>query len=108
MREVQGSLFDSERERKRQILDEVRSSLDRAVPEYKGRARLVISDDDDTYLQPRADYNIIVLLRGVPDGELERIADSLPKRSESDGLVYAVHVKDEDAYVEEQIKARDL
>lgn len=108
MREVQGSLFDSERERKRRILDEVRSSLDREVPEYKDRARLIVSDDDGTYLQPHADYNIIVLLRGVADGDLERIAGSLPVRSELDGLVYAIHVEDEDTYVEEQIKARDL
>lgn len=108
MEDIQGSLFEQERDRMYEALREVRGLLDRHFPEYIERSVITVIKDDGTYLQPHADYNIIVLLRSAPTSDLERIASELPGRYERDGTIYSVHVEDADEHLESQLEARGL
>ena len=108
MREVQGSLFDSERRRKRRMLCEIRSLFDTKVPEYSDHARIIVSDVDGSYLQPYANHNIVILMDDVSSSDLERIVDVLPARLRQDGRVYAIHVEETRAYIERQLEVHEL
>ena len=102
MDETQGSLFEATP--LEDVLDSIRSQLNTGFPEYSDSATItIVREGEIPYFQPSTDYDVLVLFKGVDEGDLERIAQDLPVRFEHDGSVYTVHVEDEEKHLETYI-----